>query len=875
VRVVKLIARAIPILFVSLLALAPSPGFTQDEQQTAPVVTEPAPASNTVSPDAKVKSPVAGAEATQQTAVPAVSVALEKLDAADKALTEFAKVIEEDADNDSKLVEVNVKLEELSRALIEVGVSLRPRLTEIKSQIETLGEAPKEGEPAEPEDLAAERQRLVQERANINSLTGRAEAASIQAGRLIKSITETRRALFTDTLLNSTSINPGFFSEAGVAFLDELGDFERIITGWLRFSLSFKFQALMAACFLSSVVALGILLISMRFFGRALNRDSKIEDPSYLSRLTAAFWSAVIPTVAVAIIFAATFAIFDGLSVLRPDISRIIGGLFAALIVLTFVTRVAKAVLAPFNPRWRLINFSNRGARNVYFNIVAMVMVNALDFFLGSVSETLGSPLVLTVAKSFFATLIVGLILISTSRVSPMLAESGDKNDEGRRWPKLIKYALIFFGVLMIVLSLIGYVGLSRFVSQQILITGSILAILYIGFLSGHEVMEPGKFSVTWIGRYIEDHFEPKPGRLDRMGIVAGLLINFLALVIGIPLILLQWGFKVQDIQLLAYRAFTDIQIGGISISLSGILVGILLFLLGLYGTRFFQRWLDGRVMSRSRMDPGLRNSIRTGIGYLGVAVAGVIGVVAAGIDLSSLAIVAGALSLGIGFGLQNIVSNFVSGLILLAERPFKVGDWVESGTTQGFVKRISVRATEIETFQMQTIIVPNSELINGTVGNWNHRNSAARADIEVGVGYNSDPEKVIEILQEIALAHDHVMRNPPPVVHFLNFGASSLDFVLKVYLADVLTGMSVKNDLRVAIFKRFAAEGIEIPFPQTDVNFSMKDVPDGLADKIGAEKAGKVRASQAKKTGRAAKAEPRKRQGIRLDEPDGDPSEQ
>ena len=326
---VKLISRTIPIIVLSLMTLAVSPGFAQDAAQTAPVVTETAPVSNTVAPVAKAKSPAVGAEALLQPTAPAVSAALTKLDAADKALTEIAKNIEADASNDSKLVEITVLLEELSRDLISVGVSLRPRLTEIKSQIETLGEPPKEGEPAEPEELVTERQRLVQERAQINALTGRAETASIQAGRLIKSITDTRRSLFTDTLLNRTTINPGFFSEAGAAFLDELGDFERIISGWLRFSLSFKFQALMAACFLSSVVALVILLVSMRFFGRAINRASDIEDPSYLSRLTAAFWSAVIPTVAVATIFAATYAIFDGFSVMRPDISRIIAGLFA------------------------------------------------------------------------------------------------------------------------------------------------------------------------------------------------------------------------------------------------------------------------------------------------------------------------------------------------------------------------------------------------------------------------------------------------------------------------------------------------------------------------------------------------------------------
>src|SRR5690606_33774760 len=159
-------------------------------------------------------------------------------------------------------------------------------------------------------------------------------------------------------------------------------------------------------------------------------------------------------------------------------------------------------------------------------------------------------------------------------------------------------------------------------------------------------------------------------------------------------------------------------------------------------------------VMARGRVDAGVRNSIRTVVGYAGLAIAALIGISAAGINLTSLALVVGGLSLGIGFGLQNIVQNFVSGLILLAERPFKAGDWIVAGGVSGNVKKISVRATEIETFQKQTVILPNSELINAAVGNWTHKNKLGRVDVPVGVAYSSDPRRVHAVLTEIVEAH-------------------------------------------------------------------------------------------------------------------------
>ncbi|MEQ8480422.1 MAG: mechanosensitive ion channel [Hoeflea sp.] len=772
-----------------------------------------------------------GAEA--RAAAPTVSAAIvqaeERLATAEADMARLQERVEENAENDSRLIDLKLEAEALARSMLDIGVSVRPRLSEIKARIDQLGPPPGEGEPAEPEALAAERARLAEERAAINALTGRAESVSVRASEIGDTISGLRRDLFAQTLFKRTEIGPGLMAEAMLALEEEISQFQRSYGSWLRFVWSFKWEALLAWSFLSLLAALILVPGAYRLFGNLINRNPFDEDPPYTSRLSVAFWSTVIPSMAMAALALIVYLLLDSLSLLRQDVAPVISTVLVALAGVYFVSKLARGILAPRMPAWRLVNLSDGGARLLYPLVVALVAVNGLDFVLNSVSQTLNSPVVLTVAKGFVSVVIMALILIGMAAGKPMLAASGDASDNGQSWPRLISATLLVAGFGLIVTALLGYIGLARFVATQIVVTGAILTTMYIGYLSGKAVSAPEAFAQTAVGRWLEARYNLGAVSLDQAGLAAGLLINLLVLMLGVPLILLQWGFQVQDIELWFYRMMTDIRIGGITISLVGIVIGILLFMVGLVVTRWFQRWLDGSVMARGRLDTGVRNSIKTGIGYLGVAIAGLIGVMAAGIDLSSLALVAGALSLGIGFGLQNIVSNFVSGLILLVERPFKVGDWVSTSTTEGFVKRISVRATEIETFTRQSIIVPNSELINSPVGNWTHRNKLGRVDVPIGVSYNSDPRKLIEVLTEIARGHELVLRNPEPVVHFSGFGESSLDFVLKCHVADVLDGIGVRTELSLRVFERLREENIEIPFPQRDLNIKLGESGEAL----------------------------------------------
>jgi len=773
----------------------------------------------------------APAPAARDAASPALTAAEDRLSAAEANIARLDQRVVENAENDSALVDLKLELETLARGMLEIGVSLRPRLTEIKARIDELGPVPAEGEAAEPEAIVEERARLSAERARINTLTGRAEAVTVRASELGDRITDARRELFATTLFKRTEIGPSMLSEALIAMDAEVDAVIRTYGSWLKFVWAFKWQALLGWLFFALLAALVFVSGAYRLFGNLIARDPAVADPPYTSRLSVAFWSTIIPTMAMTALVGAIYVLAGSFAILRPDVAPVISSLLAVIVAVFFVSKLARGILAPRMPAWRLVDVSNSGARVLYHLVVALVIVNGLDYVTGQLSRSLGSPVVLAVFKGIISVFLMALILIGMALVKPMLPRSGDPADPGEAWPRLIWVTLMFAGVGLLATAALGYVGLARFAATQIVVTGAILTTMYIGYLSGKAISERGAFAQTAVGRWTAARFELGQLGLDQAGLAAGLLISLMVLLLGVPMILLQWGFQIQDIELWFYRILTEIRIGGITISLVGIFFGILLFMIGLLATRGFQRWLDGSVMSRGQMDAGVRNSIKTGIGYLGVAVAGLIGISAAGIDLSSLALVAGALSLGIGFGLQNIVSNFVSGLILLAERPFKVGDWVVTGTTEGFVKKISVRATEIETFSRQSIIVPNSELINAPVGNWTHRNSLGRVDVPIGLSYSVDPRKVIQILAEVADSCELVLKNPPPVIYFAGFGDSSLNFEVKAHLADVLSGLSARTELRVRIFERLKAEGIEIPFPQRDLNVKFSDDAGPLAE--------------------------------------------
>ena len=293
---------------------------------------------------------------------------------------------------------------------------------------------------------------------------------------------------------------------------------------------------------------------------------------------------------------------------------------------------------------------------------------------------------------------------------------------------------------------------------------------------------------------------------------------------LALPLVILQlWGLSRASFDLLRSFAWTGFNVGQVRIIPAQLLMGAMILVV----IATLIRWLTGRMenqwLARTPMETHTREAVATITGYVLFVIAALVVLSYVGLDLTKLAFIAGALSVGIGFGLQTIVNNFVSGLILLFEQPVRRGNYVTVGETEGFVRRIRIRATEIETLQRITVVVPNSELLTLHVKNWNLRDRYGRISCPVGVAYGSDVRLVERLLVEVANRHKDVLSEgqagiPKPVALFRGFGDSTLDFELRCFIRDVTRRFFVISDINFAIDEAFRENGVTIAFPQLDV---------------------------------------------------------
>jgi len=387
---------------------------------------------------------------------------------------------------------------------------------------------------------------------------------------------------------------------------------------------------------------------------------------------------------------------------------------------------------------------------------------------------------------------------------------------------RALRFAAISASGVAVIAVLMGYLNFSGYIVQGV--TRTALALfclwvalwsLYIGF---NYLLEQKSTTASQVRSTLGISGKGSGTGIGFMQLVADLLLWITAIVYLIYV----WDNTGSTLGKLRLSVVEGWDFGGVSLVPSNIVGGILLFAVLVVVIGWIKRWMDRRWLQRIVIERGARDAILTLFGYVAFVLAILISLKAASVDLTGLAIISGALALGLGFGMQGIANNFVSGLILLFERPIRAGDFISVDDVQGYVRSIRIRATEIETLDNQNVLVPNSELVSGRVTNWVLRDTHGRLQVNVGVAYGSDVEKVRDILETVGREHPDVItdgRAPAPRALFMGFGDSSLDFELRVRVQRIERRFSVMSDINFAIDKAFREAGVTIPFPQRDLH--------------------------------------------------------
>jgi potassium efflux system protein len=864
--------------------LAATPALAQQQTQKSPAATQKSPSSEKQAPaqvptpppaSTPTPAPAATPGSPAQSAPPADAAAAER-DAAiglpkevasdiarlTTAMDAVRQSIDRLKDSDADLARLRGEIDQIMQGFAKSAETLRPLRAAARKQVESLGAPPAKDAPPEAPAVAAERERLGAIVANLEGAQKTIDLSEVRSRELIQQITDRRQALFARNLMQSTRspLTPYHWDRAARDFPAAAGFAQYLAEDWIRTATPVMPQLI--AFVVAALLAFVVLTIGVRRLVRQTDRPPP-DGRSFFERAQRIAWVAparMLPTVVALGILRYALSFLDLVDVQG---TQVLAAIFNAVLLSVVVATIIITVLSPRTPGLRLVNLANRSARHIARFLTGIVAVYAVDLALSDIGRTLVVPLSLIVMRTFaasliYAALLTGLLLTRFETPPERLPETGalKQHITPLYAPWWLKLPLWVITALILGTTLAGYIPLGRFIAQQLVLTGTVLVAAGIIYLTIRTITRTIDEPTNPFGAALTGRLRFEQRRVSEFAWLAELLLTILLLIVVIPIVLIQWGFSAAEIRDWFATAFFGFEVGQFKISPARILIGIMLFVALLFVTRVIQRWMRERVLQPRRVEAGIANSIETAVGYSGIALSAVIALSYAGLDITNLAIVAGALSLGIGFGLQSIVNNFVSGLILLVERPVKVGDRIVAGDQEGHVRRISVRSTEIETFDRARLIVPNSELITGRVLNKTHRSLMGRGSVRVGASYDADPQKVIDILVACATAHPQVLTEPPPGAVFDNFGASSLDFFMWFFVADVSRAANVQSDIRVAIMKEFKAAGIEIPYNQHDIRLRDLDGVRALLKRLAEERAPKPTAPNGGKPDKAAATE-------------------
>ncbi len=682
------------------------------------------------------------------------------------------------------------------------------RIATLRGQIEALGPVPAEG-LTEADEIAERRTALTDQLVRLQAPVIAADEAYSRANGLIAEIDRLLRDRQTDALMRllPSPLNPANWPAAlsdayrlAAAVVAETR--QRVRDPAVRAALADRTPTILGLI----LVALGLVWRGRRWFEQWPNRlyDTASARGREVWALLASLGQVLVPT-------AGVYALATALAM---------SGLFGPL-GMTLIRDLTLAGFTVFAARWLGHRVFPKGPgtpgalrvpleerRRGRFAAGALGLLLALEGLRRSVTDPVNSSDAAQSVLAFPGLVLAALALYRMTTLLRRHVEAdtapGDLPAFRNRLIGLLDRGAKVAAVAGPLLAAVGYVAAGTGLVYPAAVTLAFIAALFL------------------MQKLVADVFVLVSGEGPAQEALLPVLAGFALTLAALPLLALVWGARWSDITEMLARAQEGIALGGARISPTSFVTFAIVFALGFLLTRLLQGALKSTVLPRTRLDRGGQNAVAAGTGYLGIFLAALIAINAAGIDLSGLAIVAGALSVGIGFGLQTVVSNFVSGIILLVERPISEGDWIEVGPVSGVVKAISVRSTRIQTFDRSDVIVPNSDLITRQVTNWTRFSLTGRLVMPVNVALGTDSRRVEAILQENVAAQPQAVLNPAPQVLLTGIAGEVMSFEIRVILRDVYTSPEVRSEINHEIARRFTEAGIDTTPVQRDFRLKM-----------------------------------------------------
>ncbi len=590
-----------------------------------------------------------------------------------------------------------------------------------------------------------------------------------------------------------------------------------------------------------ALVAL-FLALPLRIFLRHLGRRyaASRAPGGRLRRSGLALWFLLVGTLSLGVAAFVLAESIRALSELPEDFDQWLTGFVAISVVAAFVGSLSASLLMKHQPSWRLFPLDDATVDRLRLHCLATAAVIWFSGMAMKTNEVAGSSgALLTATDALAALLYAGLILSALAGLSLSLrahaANAGVADPDSDAPPPVVSRGggfivlIRLLGHLAVIFALIaalfGYLNLALFVERQIIWITLVCSLLGLLVIFADDLMTwlfkpDGRFS-----RALSHALSIGSGRLVQLGLLISAAARVLLVLLGIAVLLTPYGANINVVTDWAENIAHGIPIGKeLVITPGDVFRALCVFLLGMGLVQVVQQWLLNTYLPKTELDDGARNSISTVARYLGWLIVVVWGLTALGLDLKRLALVLSALSVGIGFGLQAITQNFVSGLILLAERPVKIGDWVRIGDQEGDVRKISVRATEIQVGDRSTLIVPNSELITKSVRNMTLSNPMGRVQLQFSVPLETEVAKVRDMLLELFAEHAKVLAEPAPSVFIDSLAGGHVNFNSFAYVRSPRDSYGVRSELFFALLQRMETVGIALQSPQ-EIRFSRAGV--------------------------------------------------